>query len=141
MLRLPPGSTRTDTLFPYTTLFRSPTPSCLPRAGRCAGSRDRRRLPRRWRVHAIPTSRPSSDRCAPASCCRWPSQFPVEPFFQGIVEIGGTVAATFVVKLRIAGELHRAALGQAKFVTRRGDRKRVVKGKRVTVRVNHGVHA
>src|SRR3546814_2746985 len=23
MLRLPPGSTRTDTLFPYTTLFRS----------------------------------------------------------------------------------------------------------------------
>src|SRR3546814_12243525 len=24
MLRLPPGSTRTDTLFPYTTLFRSP---------------------------------------------------------------------------------------------------------------------
>src|SRR3546814_2942035 len=25
MLRHPPGSTRTDTLFPYTTLFRSPT--------------------------------------------------------------------------------------------------------------------
>src|SRR3546814_2247742 len=25
MLRLPPRSTRTDTLFPYTTLFRSPT--------------------------------------------------------------------------------------------------------------------
>src|SRR3546814_8145950 len=24
MIRLPPGSTRTDTLFPYTTLFRSP---------------------------------------------------------------------------------------------------------------------
>src|SRR3546814_2326479 len=24
MLRRPPGSTRTDTLFPYTTLFRSP---------------------------------------------------------------------------------------------------------------------
>src|SRR3546814_17434480 len=29
MIRRPPGSTRTDTLFPYTTLFRSP-----PRAGR-----------------------------------------------------------------------------------------------------------
>src|SRR3546814_3785944 len=26
MLRLPPRSTRTDTLFPYTTLFRSPRP-------------------------------------------------------------------------------------------------------------------
>src|SRR3546814_3079620 len=25
MIRRPPGSTRTDTLFPYTTLFRSPT--------------------------------------------------------------------------------------------------------------------
>src|SRR3546814_5379321 len=25
MLRLPPGSTRTDTLFPYPTLFRSPS--------------------------------------------------------------------------------------------------------------------
>src|SRR3546814_7387315 len=27
MIRLPPISTRTDTLFPYTTLFRSPSPS------------------------------------------------------------------------------------------------------------------
>src|SRR3546814_3367136 len=27
MLRLPPRSTRTDTLFPYTTLFRSPGPA------------------------------------------------------------------------------------------------------------------
>src|SRR3546814_2853594 len=26
MVRRPPGSTRTDTLFPYTTLFRSPPP-------------------------------------------------------------------------------------------------------------------
>src|SRR3546814_824610 len=33
MIRRPPRSTRTDTLFPYTTLFRSaviPTPSALP---------------------------------------------------------------------------------------------------------------
>src|SRR3546814_16759344 len=29
MLRLPPRSTRTDTLFPYTTLFRSGMPSCI----------------------------------------------------------------------------------------------------------------
>src|SRR3546814_19620020 len=28
MIRRPPRSTRTDTLFPYTTLFRSPTPHC-----------------------------------------------------------------------------------------------------------------
>src|SRR3546814_9853509 len=28
MIRRPPRSTRTDTLFPYTTLFRSPKQSC-----------------------------------------------------------------------------------------------------------------
>src|SRR3546814_3440843 len=28
MIRRPPRSTRTDTLFPYTTLFRSPRPQC-----------------------------------------------------------------------------------------------------------------
>src|SRR3546814_9214179 len=36
MLRLPPRSTRTDTLFPYTTLFRSDWP---PRHGRRHGCR------------------------------------------------------------------------------------------------------
>src|SRR3546814_5701293 len=36
MIRRPPRSTRTDTLFPYTTLFRSPP------------ARRRRRPPRRW---------------------------------------------------------------------------------------------
>src|SRR3546814_10601893 len=30
MNRRPPGSTRTDTLFPYTTLFRSPFPAVRP---------------------------------------------------------------------------------------------------------------
>src|SRR3546814_661841 len=29
MIRRPPRSTRTDTLFPYTTLFRSPRRGCL----------------------------------------------------------------------------------------------------------------
>src|SRR3546814_20507569 len=31
MLRRPPRSTRTDTLFPYTTLFRSPKGETMPR--------------------------------------------------------------------------------------------------------------
>src|SRR3546814_17381521 len=31
MIRRPPGSTRTDTLFPYTTLFRSPFLKALAR--------------------------------------------------------------------------------------------------------------
>src|SRR3546814_19656796 len=30
MIRRPPRSTRTDTLFPYTTLFRSYRPGCCP---------------------------------------------------------------------------------------------------------------
>src|SRR3546814_20885902 len=37
MIRRPPRSTRTDTLFPYTTLFRSRNP-----APRCRGSSDER---------------------------------------------------------------------------------------------------
>src|SRR3546814_9623389 len=41
MLRVPPKSTRTDTLFPYTTLFRSCLASCggTPPRARRAGSR------------------------------------------------------------------------------------------------------
>src|SRR3546814_8384159 len=37
MIRRPPRSTRTDTLFPYTTLFRSPRASVTP----CLGHRSR----------------------------------------------------------------------------------------------------
>src|SRR3546814_5296673 len=33
MIRRPPRSTRTDTLFPYTTLFRSPVPFWRNRSG------------------------------------------------------------------------------------------------------------
>src|SRR3546814_1648439 len=38
MIRRPPRSTRTDTLFPYTTLFRSVLGQC--RHGRAGGRRD-----------------------------------------------------------------------------------------------------
>src|SRR3546814_447793 len=36
MIRRPPRSTRTDTLFPYTTLFRSHRPSTLANGGEVA---------------------------------------------------------------------------------------------------------
>src|SRR3546814_1813837 len=41
MIRRPPRSTRTDTLFPYTTLFQSPTPTArqAKRAGPDLGIR------------------------------------------------------------------------------------------------------
>src|SRR3546814_20086049 len=38
MIRRPPRSTRTDTLFPYTTLFRSPAPHQWAAVGRRFGS-------------------------------------------------------------------------------------------------------
>src|SRR3546814_2024036 len=41
MIRRPPRSTRTDTLFPYTTLFRSPGRSTARSAGRRGGSAGR----------------------------------------------------------------------------------------------------
>src|SRR3546814_7740418 len=50
MIRRPPRSTRTDTLFPYTTLFRSPTPT-FSRGVAGAKRRRRRRLQRVVRRH------------------------------------------------------------------------------------------
>src|SRR3546814_7117115 len=63
MIRRPPRSTRTDTLFPYTTLFRSPrtfarsrpdrVPAPLPRAATW--------MPPRSRAHAAPLLRRSEE--------------------------------------------------------------------------------
>src|SRR3546814_10704130 len=44
MIRRPPRSTRTDTLFPYTTLFRSR--EVLPRPAHCCASLPERTRPR-----------------------------------------------------------------------------------------------
>src|SRR3546814_20114900 len=41
MIRRPPRSTRTDTLFPYTTLFRSPRDGTLLRRSRARGATGR----------------------------------------------------------------------------------------------------
>src|SRR3546814_4949053 len=47
MIRLPPRSTRTDTLFPYTTLFRSPDGSwtLIYQSGRSFLQRDQKKRP------------------------------------------------------------------------------------------------
>src|SRR3546814_6899716 len=50
MIRQPPRSTRTDTLFPYTTLFRSARPLSGPRVLRAAVDVPRRPLLRQARV-------------------------------------------------------------------------------------------
>src|SRR3546814_2837033 len=63
MIRRPPRSTRTDTLFPYTTLFRSTAASVPARRTGTAGL-----PPRRWRPR-----RPSAEDAiwaAPRPVCR-----------------------------------------------------------------------
>src|SRR3546814_5702594 len=55
MIRRPPRSTRTDTLFPYTTLFRSPAAPaaawCRPLERGAVGGAGRPRLPARSEEH------------------------------------------------------------------------------------------
>src|SRR3546814_2059714 len=69
MIRRPPRSTRTDTLFPYTTLFRSqvktaPMTECqgrffiLKRAGRLSKSE-----------HSLPLQPSQPHRIVPSACC------------------------------------------------------------------------
>src|SRR3546814_1750391 len=58
MIRRPPRSTRTDTLFPYTTLFRSPV---------CAASSPTSRR-RRLRSSCTPSALPSG--CSPPGTAR-----------------------------------------------------------------------
>src|SRR3546814_16152160 len=55
MIRRPPRSTRTDTLFPYTTLFRSQRSQAVPAAGK------RRALARRGLPVFV--GHPRDDRC------------------------------------------------------------------------------
>src|SRR3546814_17262163 len=47
MIRPPPRSTRTDTLFPYTTLFRSASASVCSSASPCLGG-PQRGFPQSW---------------------------------------------------------------------------------------------
>src|SRR3546814_1583799 len=61
MIRRPPRSTRTDTLFPYTTLFRSRAAARPPPATRAAcrgraGYRDSRHPSQGHRSHARPAT-------------------------------------------------------------------------------------
>src|SRR3546814_4977054 len=67
MLRRPPRSTRTDTLFPYTTLFRSSQAETRDdgRAGHDTGCGDGRCVPARRRGGAARGVRAGVDRRAP----------------------------------------------------------------------------
>src|SRR3546814_8782324 len=55
MIRRPPRSTRTDTLFPYTTLFRSTRGAAVATRTPAADFRQRLRTAGRWRAHRVGT--------------------------------------------------------------------------------------
>src|SRR3546814_2594642 len=69
MIRRPPRSTRTDTLFPYTTLFRSPFP-----AGGAVrvGGRQRSRIRRREEEGECKEDQAGGSQC-PAQRCHRPT--------------------------------------------------------------------
>src|SRR3546814_4134649 len=60
MLRRPPGSTRTDTLFPYTTLFRSVARSARRTPAFRSGLRGHPGRPLHGRAHGAPSLRSDS---------------------------------------------------------------------------------
>src|SRR3546814_69438 len=62
VIRRPPRSTRTDTLFPYTTLFRS----CLPSRVEARPSRPRSRCCRCWWTRQAPPAPTTPARSAPS---------------------------------------------------------------------------
>src|SRR3546814_9664813 len=70
MIRRPPRSTRTDTLFPYTTLFRSPPCADSPPCRRCrsaatAAQPHSTACARLCRPATIRTSSRPGERCGP----------------------------------------------------------------------------
>src|SRR3546814_17645255 len=92
MIRGPPRSTRTDTLFPYTTLFRSPLAGRRDRrAGRLRGTRapHRRASGRPWRPGHRPGSAADDGRAAPTGQRARPGRRRRSPGSHGHVGRGG----------------------------------------------------
>src|SRR3546814_5902294 len=77
MIRRPPRSTRTDTLFPYTTLFRSGSSNVRAASGRSDRSLRCRRMTtrrRRWMMLYSAANRPSQPSTRPVICvAQWRS--------------------------------------------------------------------
>src|SRR3546814_7391877 len=68
MIRRPPRSTRTDTLFPYTTLFRSPFGE-----GRSIGQHAKRKVQRREHCQQADQCRAPESNAEPAGQAHWSS--------------------------------------------------------------------
>src|SRR3546814_10034687 len=79
MIRRPPRSTRTDTLFPYTTLFRSdpPTPAAKGRGVEAVPAATCKELPQERQIAPTPTW--PTDRTPEAPRARCPRAGPRRP--------------------------------------------------------------
>src|SRR3546814_17909290 len=133
MLRPPPGSTRTDTLFPYTTLFRS---------GAGGGDPDPRRREGRGRGAARAAFRSRTRRSCRDDRGRGGDDRPLLSRVAEIPRRKGCrdaarprAGARLADRARVRGRLARHGLASAHLVARRvarrGDRKSVVWGKGV----------
>src|SRR3546814_12313802 len=97
MLRRPPSSTRTDTLFPYTTLFRS-TPT--PTLGEKSPLKDYLRALRQRRSRLVRVLRKIATRNL---------DYPVARVFQ-LLQMGGLMGIALFLKQRgILGKIGRAS--------------------------------
>src|SRR3546814_11002466 len=114
MIRRPPRSTRTDTLFPYTTLFRS----------RCQGD-----------IESNQIHQSRSDRGCRATCCNGPTNTTTDT---GPAGDRGCVGRTGLGQSGAGRGLSEQGTAGLRYPLVRLDRKGVVEGKRGSVRVELG---
>src|SRR3546814_17913033 len=107
MIRLPPRSTRTDTLFPYTTLFRSsvsesqPDAAARPTGGYCGNG-------------GVPRLRQGAVRHWPDSGCRWRHLRPHSDRFRGQEAVRSVSSRPVRIGIE---QLDRKSVGEGKSVS------------------------
>src|SRR3546814_12836936 len=79
MVRPPPRTTRTDTLFPYTTLYRSPGGALVSQAGKPAVSVKPADGAARWRPQIRAFGRQEQARCGRGSLVQSPHNNSCKP--------------------------------------------------------------
>src|SRR3546814_15745297 len=136
MIRRPPRSTRTDTLFPYTTLFRSADATSFILA------LDRNATPESYQAQALALCGGRA-RCRVlgwTDAARTPGGFPIYPgLLDGMAHSYIRDSSTKIERtLWNCEQFPRSNASQCMLERDPTDRKSVVEGKRVSVRVELG---
>src|SRR3546814_13601869 len=113
MIRRPPRSTRTDTLFPARSRFRTPAPPCRAAA---PGGRGRRCLRPATPASSLPGRQPAPRPLPAAKSRRWPGGWPAAE--------GGATTASSVLHEEVDGAAQGegALLQQHRLLTEVGHR-------------------